>query len=1220
MQLFEMMNCIAYCAATVGTIVLLSTFFQVQSAEIVVQVNAVSGNDSECTSQVDGATAVPCQTIERAYLLIQNCSNSSIVLTSSVTLSQVLQFWNLENVIIYSPRKVTVNCSGDETGIFASGATNFTIINITFVHCGFRRVLPCLKGGSLVFKGSEQLTFFNMEVQDSPYAGIVLNNSNGDINITRVNFTRNRYQKSCKKKYESEIDLYSSMMWAGPEPDDGDGYSKCRSGGYIGGGLNIFLMGNTSNSSINIAECFFSQNLAHWGGGLHAIFADNAANNLLTIKLTIFQQNEACTGGGGLRINFRTISTLVFKNEVQVNDTSFFKNLAKYGSGFAYISTYSSISNNAHKKNLLFYNCTWYGNNASVTSPAVDIVSAARLNSEKYGFLPTPYFIDINITNNNVVTPKELMKSINDNDGVFIIAQMKVFFKSHIHFCNNSPTAILATSGGIIVEETTSVYFDENIGTNGAAIALYGYSYIFLSNNVNIFFRNNKAKKTGAAIFQQGIDQHAFLIGSYCFLENHNENPDNVTLWFDGNIAENGSWIYSQSFLSCAERCKAKLSAPLNFSSVIKCIGDFKLLNGTPIEDVNEKKVVSTSAQHIQFPRNVPAKYYVVPGETFVINYTVTDEFKNTISPLTYTSVVENHSPISFDRRYSLQNQFQPIGATNQNATVDVTVLGIRKLHFQFHLQTLNCSPGFVYNNLTKSCECGNSESSDSYSPITTCTKDNSQAKLNKPYWVGYIPENSQDYKHLYFVPCFPPVCLIINNLTASTQNLHELICGKGRTGVMCGKCNENYSIFYHSQSFACKANTKCKFGPLFYILSEITPVFIVFLIVLIFDLSLTSGNVVGFIFFCQYLEDVSINTDRRLSPLKIPYLLFYGIFNLNYFSVEKLSFCLWKDSHIQDIIFFKYFTVAFAFALVVLQIVSLKMNRFFFVFKLKKYFGHQRSFIHGLSAFLVISYIQCTKTSFFILKYVHPEGLNGIHENYYTYYGGERYFDERHKIYATFAIFVFVVVTILPSLILLLHPFLLQVLAHFDLSEHWCVLKLLKLLCIQKLIPFLDSFQSCYKDKCRMFAGLYFLYRVALLLCFILSESYVHLLYWVQLLLLSFLGVHATIQPYKKKVHNFLDSLIFTNLSVINMLTIMAQNEEYSSRYTVTLESLQIILYYLPMVACIIFSAWKMYSYCKGRHNDPQYEVVEDDCSKDAMYSDDTFQSRLNENSNMID
>ena len=159
---------------------------------------------------------------------------------------------------------------------------------------------------------------------------------------------------------------------------------------------------------------------------------------------------------------------------------------------------------------------------------------------------------------------------------------------------------------------------------------------------------------------------------------------------------------------------------------------------------------------------------------------------------------------------------------------------------------------------------------------------------------------------------------------------------------------------------------------------------------------------------------------------------------------------------------------------------------------------------------------------------------------------------------YATFAILI---VTILPSLILLLHPFLLQVLAHFDLSEHWCVLKLLKLLCIQKLIPFLDSFQSCYKDNssaelpccCVLFS-----LNPTCTCCTGSSYCCYHFLVFT----LPF--------SIKKRRGTTLDSLIFTNLSVINMLTIMAQNEEYDCRYTVTLDALQIYLYYLPMVVCI--------------------------------------------------
>ena len=1203
----------------VETLALLNAFLRVASTHLV-PVNSFSGNDSACAANWGVANETPCRTIKQAYHLVENSSNSTLYLTSNLTLWQVLRFHGLRNITLRAPSEVTVSCEG-ESGISATEVHSFTMINLRLVNCGHRSSFS--SAGSIVFNSSSQLTLLRVKLINGRYSGMVLINCVGNIYITEVAFIGNKYNNRCnatgRRRREDHPRILSAQSADLRPSRDQRRRGDCSGKADAGGGLKVELSGRTSGSIIKIASCYFLENWANWGGGLSAAFRDAVTNHSLLIVLTVFRGNNACTGGGGLRVFFVTNPGFVFKNKILINDTLFVKNHAKYGAGVSFVSVYSSFSEKTRSRNIVFRNCTWSYNTASLMSPAVDIVPHARLNSEKYGFLPSPWFIDVTVANNSLVSPAKLMFPMNENDGVFILSRMQVFFSSYVCFHNNSPTAILATSGGIIIEEYTTFIFSLNRGTNGAAVALYGYSYIYTCNNVLVSFKGNKAKKNGAAIYYQGIDQHDFFVGSYCFLENSDGRPRNVTFWFEGNIAENGSWIYTQSFLSCAIRCHAKISYPLKFQSIMKCIGDFKFGNDS-VDDVEE--LVSTSAQRVRFVPRTRLLYKIVPGGTLEIPYTITDEFNSSITPLTYISVAESHSPVSFDRKYTLHNQFQPVGAPDRNATVDVTVLGMRQIHFQFLLHTDNCSPGFVYDSRTKSCACGNGESSGFYKPVTSCTKVRPQAVLDKPYWVGYIPGNSRDYRDLYFVPCFSPVCRLRREyLDASAENLSRSICGEGRTGVMCGECEKNFSVFFHSRSFSCKRGAGCKYGYLLFAASELLPVLVVFLVVLIFDFSLTSGSVTGFIFFCQYLGIVSIDAEEsKLDFIKIPYQLFYGIFDLDYFSIESLSFCLWKDSHIQDIVFFKYSTIAFAFSLVVLQMATLKIYRSVTVCKLRKCFGRRRrSFIRSLCAFLVISYIQCTKTSFFILKYVRPEGLNGSHENYYTYYGGERFFHGIHKTYATFALFTVVLVTVTPSVILLLHPLLLQVLVLLQHSEHQLVRKLLKCLHTGKLLPFLDCFQSCYQERYRVFAGLYLAYRVALLLCFALSKSYTILLYWVQLLLLVFLGVHAAIQPYKKKVHNLLDSLIFSNLSLINLLSIMMQTDQHdspeTSGHTLTLQLAQVILIYLPMVVCLLFATWRVYSYVKVRCSSLQHGLVE---GEDTAGSE-VQEQKLNDSTDML-
>ena len=262
------------------------------------------------------------------------------------------------------------------------------------------------------------------------------------------------------------------------------------------------------------------------------------------------------------------------------------------------------------------------------------------------------------------------------------------------------------------------------------------------------------------------------------------------------------------------------------------------------------------------------------------------------------------------------------------------------------------------------------------------------------------------------------------------------------------------------------------------------------FATVVTFDLNFTSGISDGFIFFTQYLNHLTIPISPLFSYLRTPYRLVYGLFNFEFFHQEELSFCLWRNAQVLDILAVKYITVVIAFGLVLAFTAVLQNHSCIKLCHLRKKVSAKISVVNGLSAFLVTCYAQCTRTSFYILRYTEPIGYNGRRIGYYSYYGGLPYFKGRHLIYAIPALISLVFVTILPPLVLLLYPLSLQLFSLCGLSEHWIVNKTLQLTGINKLKPFIDCFQSCYKDRLRFFAGIYFVYRITILLAFTISVN----------------------------------------------------------------------------------------------------------------------------------
>ena len=316
------------------------------------------------------------------------------------------------------------------------------------------------------------------------------------------------------------------------------------------------------------------------------------------------------------------------------------------------------------------------------------------------------------------------------------------------------------------------------------------------------------------------------------------------------------------------------------------------------------------------------------------------------------------------------------------------------------------------------------------------------------------------------------------------------------------------------------------------------------------------------------------------------------------------------------DILAFKYVTVLFALILVI-GLVILMNSRF--CTKLNKKVKTNLSVIHGLSAFLVICYTQCTKISFYILTRVILQGEGGIDGQAVTFFGGIPYLKGKHLFYVFPAVICLVTITIIPPVLLLLYPLLYQLLSLCGLSEHRIVTKVSNAIAIHKMMPIFDSFQSCYKDKLRFFAGLYFVYRIAILATYSLCKNVIQFHVVTGSILFVIAGVHSA-QPYKENSHNRIDSLLFLNLAVINALTLLYmiyaieshENQGYLDRIAVlnATNTFQMIFIGLPLILIfcwfLFMTTRKIIKYLRKGSENVNSKTSEDDNLDDLLVSRD--------------
>ena len=163
----------------------------------------------------------------------------------------------------------------------------------------------------------------------------------------------------------------------------------------------------------------------------------------------------------------------------------------------------------------------------------------------------------------------------------------------------------------------------------------------------------------------------------------------------------------------------------------------------------------------------------------------------------------------------------------------------------------------------------------------------------------------------------------------------------------------------------------------------------------------------------------------------------------------------------------------------------------------------------------------------------------------------------------------------LLPPFVLILFPLFGKCLAFCNLSES----KLAN--CISRVISIqlLDSFQGSFRNEVRFVAGFYFLYRVFPLLAFSLASSRADFYTTLILFFICILAIHAVIQPYKNRMHNVIDLLLFTNLAVINALTLFNFNRRVQGyNYSPSALYIQLLLIYFPLVCLLMIGLFKLF------------------------------------------
>ena len=585
-----------------------------------------------------------------------------------------------------------------------------------------------------------------------------------------------------------------------------------------------------------------------------------------------------------------------------------------------------------------FSNCSW-GENSATFGAAVDL-SMHKHKRFPDGSPSNVIFTDCTFKSNtityNETSIAQSSKQYLVGNGVFVSTAYTIQFDGKIVFSSNSGTALFTVTSTIVFAPHSVVLFENNSGHIGAAISLAGLSAINVQQNSTFTFRHNHASSRGAAIYHNSINQHEFFAGSTnCFIKRLDSTADSITFKFDSNNVEeyNGHDIWATTLNHCQRMCKTNSTNP---TEIFRCVGNFSFSN----------RLLSTMTSGARYTmKKIKLPLAVIPGQEFQMPFDLRDDLGN-VTTSVYNVKVSNINKFSvmIDPAYTYiaDGQLKVYGMPGHKARLTLIKTGVRPVAVAFNISLKYCPPGYVIQKITHSnhqqsqCVCA-VNTDKSFDGIAWCNITHYYAYAKQGMWFGYEGDHLHT-AHCPFHYCSrrghnsthnPQIYSLITE--ALQERLDRVVCNSKRTGILCGKCISNHSVSYHNYDLICKPDDMCRYGWLLYITTELLPLTLLFLTVIFFNISFTTGTASAFIFFAQVIDSLVINGHGRIwlkhsiYKLTEAYRFIYRFFNLDFFSNERLAFCLIKGATALDTLSFKYVTILYAFTMIFAMIFILQ-------------------------------------------------------------------------------------------------------------------------------------------------------------------------------------------------------------------------------------------------------------------------------------------------------
>lgn len=948
-------------------------------------------------------------------------------------------------------------------------------------------------------------------------------------------------------------------------------------------GLSIgFINNNNSNFSVLVSNTKFIGNHGRFGGGMFIAFANPVKGYNMRIDGCTFQDNS---------VDKKYIQT---SNGAAIIAMSFFYQSVHHGESSLNQIIHSG-KNRSHGIDPLIIRNSNFANNSAVIGTCIYmylfvngqsvVITLENLifNSNKGDVATAVYAEDhllyeststVCVTMTNITAKNNQLvhatspnsKPLSDVNGLFVFFNVKnVQLNGNSNcFTNNIPGVMGFSSTDVIFNG--GFHFINNTSPNdGGAVYLTTGSTMVINNNSFICFENNRADKTGGAIYSDSSGGIAVLAAVCPIQFNISKKSNmNISVVFSNNSASNGGnsifasqlypcgWFPKYGSLSYNESVKDLYNKKFNFSYDVcncsnNCSGNssHNMTHTAPHELCNDRsdcfnisnREITSMAHSVCFCNNTSTnicyrshRISVHSGKEATFCVMVVDS-KN--SPL-YSNV---HFLLS--NNYTVNRNKVPIypNGTVVTATFtgrpNSTVNAMLRPSVPLYTKAVNltvyfedCSVGFKPGN--DSCLCETVLQDKGF-----C--DESHGLIIPPGgWMGNNGQSNTLYFNSY---CDVANCKYNSSVIRFSETEGGTsVCQKHRDGILCGKCIEGYSVVFGSQDCRHCHN----YALVSLLVTVIVGIIVVFLLSLL-KLTVDKGIINGAIFFANIVyinHNLLYIVDIKVLP---------GIFDLINLDAPT-GICFYQGMTALAKYTLELIYPIYLWLLVLLVVLFIRM------------FPRVSNFIQSppqlLATLIYLSYSKLLLVINYMVKGITVSKLQSseVHTSIHWYQDPNvEYGDARHVVMVIVSLLLFFVV-LLPFAVILTFP-------------NYC----LGFRCMFRFKPIIDSYTAPYKDKWGFWLGIHLWILIAFYVLFTMQQFYGNprdLFLIILLFIIPLTGVQLYCKPYKSRWVNFLDTLFLVNLIISGCVILWVSKDGIG--LTTNVVYFKLVVYFCLAVAAL--------------------------------------------------